>query len=312
VAERAEKTWTDAAGSVHAGPALATVGDFDVVDCRHCGFTHVLPVPTPEMLATAYAHEYYSKEKPLYIERYLEDREWWHSVYDARYARLEQLLGAGRRRILDVGSGPGLFLARGRERGWQVKGVEPSADAAAFSRDSLGLDISEAFLDEASAPALGRFDALNLSLVLEHLPDPRGMLRIAHGLLEPGGVLCLVAPNDFNPFQQVAHAQAGLPQWWIAPPHHLNYFDRQSLQRLLQACGFQVEHDEVTFPIDLFLLMGDNYIGNDALGRECHRRRMAFELNLVRSGRAELLQQLYASLAELGIGRELVFFARKA
>jgi SAM-dependent methyltransferase len=312
VSDPAEKAWTDEAGVEHSGPLLASVGEFDVVDCRQCGFRHVLPIPTTEMLTSAYAHEYYSKEKPLYIERYLEDREWWDSVYDARYATLEALLGPGRRRILDIGSGPGLFLARGRERGWRAKGVEPSVHAAAYSRDTLGLDVSEVFLDSASAAALGRFDAISLSLVLEHLPDPRAMLRIVHGLLEPGGVLCLVAPNDFNPIQAIAHGNLGLPAWWIAPPHHLNFFDRPSLQMLLQAVGFEVVHDEVTFPIDLFLLMGDSYIGNDALGRECHRRRMAFELNLVKAGRADLLQQLYARLATLGIGRELVFFARKA
>jgi SAM-dependent methyltransferase len=231
-------------------------------------------------------------------------------VYDARYETLEKLLGKPGR-ILDVGSGPGLFLARGRERGWQVSGVEPSREAAAYSRDSLGLEILEAFLDDSTAPGLGKFDALNLSLVLEHLPDPAGMLRLVHDMLVPGGMLCLVVPNDFNPFQRVASGQLGIAPWWVAPPHHLNYFQRSSLQRLLSKSGFEVLHHENTFPIDLFLLMGDNYVGDDALGRDCHRRRMTFEINLRRSGRQDLLEQLYVRLAELDLGRELVFFARK-
>jgi SAM-dependent methyltransferase len=305
------KRWTDDAGVLHEGACLASVGGFDVVECLACGFAHALPLPSVESLTTVYSHEYYSTEKPLYIERYLEDRHWWDSVYDARLSKLEKFLEPSRRRLLDVGSGPGLFLARAEQRGWRVRGIEPSSAAAAFSRDSLGLDVSQEFLDARTAGGLGKFDALNLALVLEHLPDPRRMLRLCFDLLEPAGVICVIAPNDFNPFQQAVHEQLGQPTWWVVPPHHLNFFNRHSLQRLLDSEGFEVLHSEATFPIDLFLLMGDNYVGDDALGRQCHQRRKAFELNLIGAGRMDLLDRLYAAFSALDLGRELVFFARK-
>lgn len=303
--------WHAADGSLHQGPVHEAVGSFSVIDCEHCGFKHVVPMPTAEELRETYAHDYYSTEKPLYIQRYLEDKAWWDSVYAERLIRLEALLPASRRRLLDVGSGPGLFLHAGRERGWQVKGIEPSTQAARHSREAFGLDIEHGFLDTDTAPALGRFDALNMGEVLEHLPDPAGMLNLAHGLLDDGGALCLVVPNDFNPFQAILRDHCKFEPWWVAAPHHLNYFDAKSLAALVERCGFEVMHVSSTFPIDMFLLMGQNYIGNDALGRQVHKMRMNFEKNLVDSGRSDLLNQLHASLSHLGLGREVVLIARK-
>jgi SAM-dependent methyltransferase len=306
-----EQYWQDVDGTSHGGKVLGRVNDFAAVDCRLCGFTHVLPLPSTEELNRVYADEYYSKEKPFYIERYQEDKDWWNGVYAERYERLEQYLPREQRRMLDVGSGPGLFLALGRERGWLVKGIEPSSQAARYSRECLGLDVDEMFLTPKSAARLGRFDAINLGEVLEHLPDPASMLDTVHGLLVDGGVLCLVVPNDFNPIQSILSGSLNFRPWWLAPPHHLNYFNGHSPSRLVERKGFEVISLETTFPLDLFLLMGLNYIGNDTLGRVIHGYRMQLEKNLWCAGAGELKRNLYAALASLGLGREIVLFARK-
>ena len=293
----------------HAGAALDAANGFTVIDCGACRFKHIVPIPTPAELERVYGHEYYSAAKPLYIQHHIEDREWLDLVYAERFDAFERLLGAQRRRLLDVGSGPGFFLAHGAGRGWAVRGVEPSTQAVAYSR-GLGLEIAEGFLDESSAPALGRYDVVHMNEVLEHVPDPRRMLGIVRGLLDPGGLVALMVPNDYSPFQSALRDACGFAPWWVAPPHHVNYFDVDSIQRLL-AERFEVVSVETTFPIDIFLLMGVNYIGNDELGRECHGRRKAFELALARSGKNELRRQMYRRFAELGIGRDVFVVARR-
>ena len=293
----------------HAGVALDTVNGFTVIDCDECRFRHIVPIPTPAELTHVYGHEYYSIEKPLYIERQLEDLEWWNLVYRERYEQFERLLGDRRRRLLDVGSGPGFFLLHGQQRGWSVRGLEPSSQAAAHSR-GLGLEITETFLSEATAAALGRYDVVHMNEVLEHIPDPRGLLRVVGGLLEPGGLVALMVPNDYNPFQAALRRACGFKPWWVAPPHHINYFDVESIQRLLGE-QFEVVSVDTSFPIDLFLLMGDNYVGNDELGRTCHAKRKMFELNLARAGMNQLKQELYRALAGLDLGRDVVVVARK-
>lgn len=294
----------------HHGEVLSNANGFDVIECNTCGFKHVVPLPTTDELIKVYQHDYYDQEKPLYLTRYQQDLPWWNSVYEHRYHVLTQYLAPTQRTILDIGSGPGYFLLKGKNLGWHTFGIEPSEQAALHSQQ-LGLDIFNGFFAADTANTFGAVDAINLSLVLEHIPDPTALLQLVHQQLNPNGLLCVIVPNDFNPFQQILSQHTGMPEWWVAPPHHLNYFNFRSLAALLSRCGFDVVHQETTFPIDLFLLMGDNYIGNDELGRACHSKRMQFEQNLIASGNHQLLSDLYSSLAKHGIGREVVLYARK-
>lgn len=305
------KTWTDAAGTTHSGQMCQVEGDFTVIDCECCQFKHVVPLPKLQELETVYTHEYYTQEKPFYIERYLEDKEWWNAVYNERYDVLEKHLGGRKGSILDVGSGPGLFLAMGAKLGWRAKGVEPSLKAVLYSKQELGLDVDNIFLNEDTALSLGQFDVVHMGEVLEHLSDPDGMLKITHSLINPGGLLTLIVPNDFNPFQLILRDHVGMEPWWVAPPHHLNYFSHESLRKLVERVGFEVVHMESTFPIDMFLLMGKNYVGNDHLGREVHGLRKAFDQNLLDSRQVDLRRKLYSAFAGMGLGREIVLFARK-
>ncbi len=293
----------------HGGTVISSANEFDVIDCVECGFKHVVPIPTEDELEQAYRHEYYTQEKPLYLERYQQDLEWWNTVYTRRYELLEQNLPEGARSILDIGSGPGYFLLNGRQRGWQVKGIEPSIEAATHSQ-KLGLDIENIFFTQETAPTLGTFDVINMGEVLEHIPDPADLLKLAHSKLNAGGLLCVIVPNDFNRFQTTLENHLGFAPWWVAPPHHINYFDFPTLAGLLERCGFSVIHQESTFPIDLFLLMGDNYVGDDAVGRACHTRRMNFEKAMVQSGNGDVLTKLYSGFANQNLGREVVMFAR--
>ena len=299
------RQWND-----HKGVVLDSVNGFDVIECGTCGFKHIVPIPSAEELEAVYQHEYYAKEKRLYLQRHREDLGWWNLVYGERYDTFEELLPADRRRILDIGSGPGFFLLHGKQRGWQTLGIEPSVQAAAHSRE-LGLEIVEDFLTEETADQLGTFDVVHMSELLEHIADPRRMLVLASRLLNSGGLICIVAPNDYNPFQYALRTVCKYKPWWVAPPHHINYFDFESLAGLLESSGFEVVLREATFPIDIFLLMGDNYVGNDELGRQCHAKRKRLESNLARANLTHLKRRMYEILASVGIGREAQVIGQK-
>jgi len=294
----------------HEGAVLDSVAGFDVIECETCGFKHIIPIPSEKELESVYREEYYSKEKPLYIDRYMEDLEWWNLVFNERYDTFENILTKERRRILDVGSGPGYFLLQGKRRGWETVGIEPSAKAAAHSR-SLGLEIVEDFFDSETADKLGMFDVVHMSEVLEHIPDPKVLLRLAYTVLAEDGLLCVTVPNDYNPFQHALRKACGYELWWVAPPHHINYFNFDSLDSLISNSGFEIILREATFPIDMFLLMGENYVGNDVKGRNCHSKRMSLEKNLAEAGLTYLKRKLYEAFAKQGLGREAMIVGKK-
>ena len=68
-------------------------------------------------------------------------------------------------------------------------------------------------------------------------------------------------------------------KWWVAPPHHLNYFTRTTICNLVEKCGFTPIKVATTFPLELFIMMGMNYIGDDKVGRKIHEMRMEMELS---------------------------------
>ena len=306
-----DSKWISKDGNSHHGELIESSNNFDIIECVECGFKHVTPIPSDDDLEEFYSHDYYQTEKPFYIEHYIEDKEWWDIVYTDRYEILESNLPPSRRKILDIGSGPGLFLKLGESLGWQVKGIEPNTQAAAYSKEILKLDIEEVFFNETSAKTLGKYDVINMGEVLEHLTDPKAFLNLAHRTLNEDGLICLIVPNDFNPFQELLRESVGFKPWWIAPPHHLNYFNQKSLTSLVEDCGFEVVHKETTFPIDMFLMMGEDYIDDGDLGRKCHGLRKQFEINLSKSANKELWRKLYSGFASAGVGREIVMVARK-
>jgi hypothetical protein len=137
------------------------------------------------------------------------------------------------------------------------------------------------------------------------------MLRLFHKQLNPGGVVLISLPNDGNPLQEAARQAGDLPPWWIAPPHHLNYFTVDAIVDLVSRSGFSPLSVQGSFPMEFFLLFGENYVGDGERGRECHAKRKAFELALRAAGMAALKTRLYEQFASLGLGRTTQVLARR-
>ena len=97
----------------------------------------------------------------------------------------------------------------------------------------------------------------------------------------------------------------------LAPPQHINYFNFTSLTNLLEKNGFQILLKESTFPLELFLLMGINYIGNDKVGKKIHKNRIKMEMNFKNGDGVDLKRQIYQYFAKIGIGRTSIIYAKK-
>ncbi len=273
------------------------------------GFWRVTPTPDFETLRELYRHDYYARDKPVYLEKTARELDYWRGLWRWRLERMARAIDGRPGRLLDVGASGGFFLDLAAELGWTVAGVEPSVQSAAYARDRLGIELFNGYLEEYQAPTAS-FDAIHMALVLEHVRDPRAFLQTAMTLLRPGGVIWVETPNDFNRFQEAIVSQMDKPRWWIVPEHHLNYFDFDSLSRLLAQVGAEPIDRLASFPMELFPLMGLDYIGNDQNGAAAHAYRMAFERKLLR-GDPDLLATLYRQLAAAGLGRTCCVLARR-
>jgi SAM-dependent methyltransferase len=160
--------------------------DTDIVACRTCGLVFRNPRPTDEAVARAYSADTYDRERleALFIAQL--------ELYRPKARRLSGWLQPGAR-VVEVGSFVGGFLAAGRERSWEMLGVDPGEEVAGFCRER-GLRVIQGRLTDVTL-AEGSVDAVAIWNTLDQLPDPELTLAAACQLVRRGGVLALRVPN---------------------------------------------------------------------------------------------------------------------
>lgn len=137
-------------------------------------------------------------------------------------------------RVLDIGCGSGDYLLLMQRLGWKVTGLDfdPAAVAACQSK---GLEVFQGTLEEADL-AENSFDAITLSHVIEHVPDPLSTLKACFRLLKPGGEIYLETPN----IDSAGHANFRENWRGLEVPRHLTIFTPSSLAYTCQQAGFSV------------------------------------------------------------------------
>jgi SAM-dependent methyltransferase len=137
--------------------------------------------------------------------------------------------------VLDVGCGRGFLLDAFRRRGWEPQGTELDDRSAAYAREVLGLEVATGTPDRWPWDD-GRFDAVVLWHVLEHLGDPGIAIEEAHRLLRPGGVLMVGVPNFASPEARLT----GGGWFHLDVPRHAVHLTPEWLEATLDGVGFDV------------------------------------------------------------------------
>src|SRR5262245_6035953 len=163
---------------------------------------------------------------------------------DAIFADILDALGRrlprNRRRLLDVGAHAGRFIAAARRAGWQAEGLELNPTTAAYAAAATGTLVHQGNVHTFDADAA--YDAITLTDVLEHIPEPRVVLRRAARYLAPGGWIAIKVPNGRA--QRIKErARAALRRGYRPTLAdnlvHVNHFSPASLRRALQLEGFK-------------------------------------------------------------------------
>ena len=135
-------------------------------------------------------------------------------------------------RLLDVGCGSGDWLLLMRELGWQVEGVDfdEAAVKVAWER---GIAVKSGAI-EHQGYASESFDAVTLSHVIEHVPDPLATLVECRRVLKPSGRLVLFTPNG----NSLGHRLFRSEWRGLEPPRHLHVLSPGAMLALLAKAGF--------------------------------------------------------------------------
>jgi SAM-dependent methyltransferase len=209
------------------------LGTHRVLYCARCQLGQLSPLPSDDELRALYASEaYFTHGDGVGYEDYAAEAPQHARSFRARVDGL--LRGGAVGDLLEIGCGPGLFLAEARRRGVaRVVGVDPNPWAVAQAR-ARGLEAHVGSIDALDAGR--RFDAVVMLDVLEHVAAPLPFLAAVRHHLRPDGRLLVMTPNIRSLLARVSGRR------WVSlkAPEHVRYYSPRSVRTLLRRAGFDV------------------------------------------------------------------------
>lgn len=287
----------------------------ELVRKHELGFWELINKPSPEELAAFYKKQYFDSKN---FEKEYSQEEFRHKHLS--YLEAETVFSSyfskstATSKVLDVGCGEGFSLKYFDKPQWLATGIDYSIDGVSrhfpqYASQVITGDTEKILLSLVEQNKC--FDLIILNNVLEHLLEPISTMKILKKLLAPQGALRVQVPNDFSNLQNMALGSGAIQKkFWLAPHEHMSYFNRDSLTKVFNYCGFSKTEALGDFPIDFNLLNPDsNYISDPLKGKNCHLARIKIENMLADQSAAELVA-FRRGCGQAGVGRNIIVYGR--
>jgi SAM-dependent methyltransferase/ribosomal protein S27E len=213
-----------------------TKAGFQYVICNPCGTLFANPRPSMEGLSIFYSN---SKSSSFW------SKEFFPPVAEARREKIfkpraefvkNYFLDLSQHVVGDIGAGFGIFLEEMRKiwpKGKYIA-IEPCLEQADLCRKK-GLSVKVCMLENLDEFD-EYFDLLFAFELFEHVLEPYLFLRSVLKKLKSGGYFVMTTLNGQG-FDIVTLWDKSKS---IFPPHHLNFFNVDSISLLFKECGFNV------------------------------------------------------------------------
>jgi 2-polyprenyl-6-hydroxyphenyl methylase/3-demethylubiquinone-9 3-methyltransferase len=134
---------------------------------------------------------------------------WWdtsgalrslHRINPLRLRYIDQQTSLRGARVLDVGCGGGILSESMAACGAQVTGIDLGAEALAVARrhaamGGLKIDYQQEAVEGLASSGVEPYDLVTCMELLEHVPDPRSVVRACSRLMKPEGDLIFATIN---------------------------------------------------------------------------------------------------------------------
>ena len=229
---------------------------FEHYKCQNCSMVYVNPILNEEKLHNFYQdEESYNKVLTNSLQIDLDIKRFNYCL-----DIIEQYCPK-KGNILDVGAGAGIFLEVAMGRNWEPLAIEFNSFCIKRIK-SLGIDCISKPIEEVNLPKES-FDCITLWAVLEHLQEPKKMLKNINELLKPNGILVILVPNINSLAARIMHEKCGT----FSGDAHINFFNDMTLKNIQEKAGFKVLEVETVFSevntIKNYLNYNDPYFGKN-------------------------------------------------
>ena len=209
--------------------------EYVVWQCAACTLRFTQDVPDEDSIGS-----YYQSQE--YISHSNTDKGLMNKLYQqVRKLTLEQkaklVISYTKQsgKVLDIGAGIGAFLSVMKEKGWEIKGIEPDETARKNAQDIFQLSLDQPSSLEHLTP--NSFDAITLWHVLEHVHHLHEYVEHLKNLLTSKGKIFIAVPN------YTSGDAAAYRNYWAAydVPRHLYHFSPLSIQKLVSQHGLKLK-----------------------------------------------------------------------
>ena len=205
-----------------------------ILMCKSCGHTQIHPIPTLTEEKKFYDDN--KQEKNLNI-KYSIDEIKKKSMSDTnRRVKFVSKLVKKNEKILEIGSGYGLFLEGMKKRGQNVIGIEISKEKREIAKKITKAQILDINILEKKIK-IPKVDVIVLFHVLEHISEPVKFLKNLRNMLKMNGRIVVEVPNH-NDHQLQLNKKYREFYWQRA---HIHYFTPKIFQKVLEESGFSTE-----------------------------------------------------------------------
>lgn len=190
-----------------------------IVKCKNCGLVYMNPqFKGVESLYTDSVDKFYIHTSP--------GRK---STFERDMKKINKLSKKGR--LLDIASSTGLFMDVAKKHGWDVEGVELSKWAVNLAKKK-NLKVHNKKLEDIKFKN-DTFDVITMFGIIEHVPDPKSMLKEVRRILKKEGLVVITIPEVSFLWKKLLKKDYYILQ-------HLTYFTPKTLELLLNKIGFKV------------------------------------------------------------------------
>lgn len=147
-------------------------------------------------------------------------------------------------RVVDLGAGAGAWADRLVKVGFEVVGVDRARDRFGCANAKfVAADLNDDFAKALTGP----FDAVTAIEVIEHLENPRHLLRQGKQLLKPGGLMFVTTPNIECVPARIRYLMTGDLRMFgrdpiLNDPTHITPIHTQMFERMIEDVGFDLVH----------------------------------------------------------------------
>lgn len=267
--------------------------------CQNCLTLYVNPLPEKR------AFEKYYKEAPStkfwatdFYKHTEEARR--EKIVVPRVEKIKNIIekyNGKIRKIVDIGGGYGTFAEEfEKSKEYESCAIEPNKDLAENIREK-NIPVIVKFVEELEKNELPEGDKCFTSFELvEHLHDPKKFFSKIYELMDKEDILVFTTLSAMGLDILVLWEESKS----VFPPHHVNFFNTESIKKLLENIGFEVL--EVTTPGKLDV---------DILKNNSEKVKDRFWKYFLKTSKEEKMEKMQSFISENNLSSHMMCIARK-